>query len=87
VDTTAIGHAAAKVMDRVAEEFGEGAKLEAAGVIVDVSFLAEDGTERTSVQWKFVGSEGQALSAAHSLGISRMLSASLSPSFGEDDEE
>lgn len=78
LDTSPIGHAAAKLMEKIEEEYGEDAKVEAAGVVVDVSFTNDEDEESTAVTWKFAGPDGKTPSLAHSVGIVRILSACLS---------
>jgi hypothetical protein len=84
LDTTALGVAAAKLMDEISEDYPEYAQVEAAAVVVDLSFTGEDGAERTSVQWRFVNGEGGPLSSAHSAGISHLMFKTLT---GPGDEE
>jgi hypothetical protein len=86
LDTTALGVAAAKLMDEIADEYPEDAQIEAAAVVVDLSFRGEDGEERTSVQWRFVNGEGNTLSSAHAGGIARIMDACLKPQEGEAEE-
>lgn len=74
VDTGPIGRAAAELMERIEDEYGEDARFEAAVVIVDVSYKDEEGDECTTVQWKSVGPNfDNALSTAHTIGIARLL--------------
>lgn len=74
LDTTPIGRAAAELMERVADEYGPEARLEAALVLVDVSYVDEEGDDCTTVQWRFVGPEaGRTLSQAHAIGMARLL--------------
>lgn len=84
LDTTALGVAAAKLMDEVSDEYPDNAKVEAAAVVVDLSYVDEDDKECTSVQWRFVNGEGGALSSAHSAGISHLMFKTLT---GAGDEE
>jgi hypothetical protein len=69
VDTTAIGQAAAALMEHAGEEFGEDAKVEAAVVIVDVSYRDEDEDDCTAVRYCARDGDGNLISAAHSAGL------------------
>jgi hypothetical protein len=79
LDTTAIGVVAARLMEEIAEDYPEGAELEAVGVVVDIS-STDDEDNYSAVRWKFGrGDDGRPLSVSHSSGIAEVLHQRLRP--------
>lgn len=83
MDTTAIGQAAAALMEAVAEEFGEYAEIEAALVIVDVTHGAD--RDFTAVRYGSRNGGCEPLSCAHSAGLASIALAQLQTPVESDD--